>query len=97
MRYHRVSLTNDLLHWKSLLTALQLNGLVQLLPGAPHYEDAHQERDDQLDQEDQPAGQHVLRAGQHLLHAAESRPYVDVECLGGDEADDAGHDVSRHG
>ena len=74
-----------------------LNGLVQLLPGASHYEDAHQERDDQLDQEDQPARQHVLRVGQHLLHAAKGRADVDVECLGGEETNDAGNDVPMHG
>ena len=76
---------------------MKLDGLVQLLSGAPHHEDAHQEGDDQLDQKDEPARQHVLGVGQHLLHAPEGRPYIDVECLGGDETDDAGYDVAMHG
>ena len=76
---------------------MKLDGLVQLLSGAPHHEDAHQEGDDQLDQEDQPAGQHVLGVSQHLLHASECGPDVDVEGLGGDETNDAGYDVAMSG
>ena len=53
----------------TLLLLLIQDSPVQLHPGSPYNEHAHHEGDDQLDDEDDPAGQHVVTVGHNLLHA----------------------------
>ena len=70
------------------------NGLVQLHPSPLDNEHGNHESDDELDDEDDPASQHVVRVGDHLLHAPECGAHVYVEGLRWEESQHAGKDVS---
>ena len=70
------------------------NGLVQLHPSPLDNEHGNHESDDELDDEDDPAGQHVVRVGHNLLHAPEGGAHVHVEGLCGEESKHACQDIT---
>ena len=87
-------LDHDLLDWVAV-PGLGQDGFIQLLPRLLDDEEAGEDRDSQLEGEDEPARHQVVRVGHHLLHAAQRRPDVHVQGLGGEQPQHAGQDVAR--